>query len=273
MDRSGLQGDVAMPGEFSGKVVVVTGASRGIGREIAVEFARAGAQTVLVSSSAANLEAASKTVAAAGGPAPLAVTADLRTLDGCRTAFDAVQDQFDRCDILVCSAGATRAGNFVDLPDEAWMDGYALKLFGCVRMCRLLWPMLKAAEGFVVNIGGGAARSPGADFTIGASVNAAMGNFSKALSQLGKRDGVNVNVIHPGTTTTERFDQLIAQRAQASGKSVEQLKLEATTRDGLRRLGKAEDVAALTLFLCSDKARHIQGTAIAVDGGSTVGYY
>jgi 3-oxoacyl-[acyl-carrier protein] reductase len=262
-----------MPGEFSGKVAVITGGSRGIGREIAVEFARGGAQTVIVSSSADNLAAASKTIAAAGGPAPLAVKADLRNLDGCQQVFDAVKSKFSRCDILVCSAGATRAGNFVDLPDEAWMDGYALKLFGCVRMCRLFWPMLKAAQGFVVNIGGGAARSPGADFSIGASVNAAMGNFSKALSQLGKRDGVNVNVIHPGATETERFYQLIEQRSKASGKSVEQLKQEATAKDGLRRLGKAEDVAALTLFLCSEKARHIQGTAIAVDGGSTVGYY
>jgi NAD(P)-dependent dehydrogenase (short-subunit alcohol dehydrogenase family) len=262
-----------MPGAFAGKVAVITGGSRGIGREIAVEFARAGAQTVIVSSSAVHLAAASKTIPATGGPASVAVAADLRQLEGCKQVFAAVADKFNRCDILVCSAGATRAGNFVDLPDEAWLDGYALKLFGCVRMCRLFWPMLKAAQGFVVNIGGGAARSPGADFSIGASVNAAMGNFSKALSQLGKRDGVNVNVIHPGATETERFYQLIEQRSKASGKSVEQLKQEATAKDGLRRLGKAEDVAALALFLCSEQARHIQGTAIAVDGGATVGYY
>jgi NAD(P)-dependent dehydrogenase (short-subunit alcohol dehydrogenase family) len=262
-----------MPGEFQGKVVVITGGSRGIGREIAVDFAKAGAQTVIVSSSDANLAAATKTIGAAGGPAPLAITADLRKLEGVQQVFNTVKDKFGRCDVLVNSAGATRAGNFVDLPDEAWMDGYALKLFGCVRMCRAFWPMLKTANGFVVNIGGGAARSPGADFSIGASVNAAMGNFSKALSQQGKKDGVNVNVIHPGATETERFYQLLDQRSKASGKPVEELKKEATVKDGLRRLGKAEDISALTLFLCSDKAKHIQGTAIAVDGGSTVGYY
>ena len=261
-----------MSSEFANKVAVITGGSRGIGREIALEFARAGAQTVIVSSSADNLAAAAKTIAA-GGTAPLAIAADLRTLEGCEQVFDKVQAQLNRCDILVCSAGATRAGNFVELPDQAWIDGYALKFFGCVRMCRLFWPMLKAAQGFVINIGGGAARSPGADFSIGASVNAAMGNFSKALSQLGKRDGVNVNVIHPGATETERFYQLLEQRSKASGKTVEQLKEEATAKDGLRRLGKPDDIAALALFLCSDKARHIQGTAIAVDGGTTVGYY
>ncbi|HEY2532420.1 MAG TPA: SDR family oxidoreductase [Xanthobacteraceae bacterium] len=261
-----------MSNELANKVAVITGGSRGIGREIALEFARAGAQTVIVSSSADNLAAAAKTIAAVGS-APLAIAADLRTLDGCQQIFDRVRDRFDRCDILVCSAGATRAGNFVELPDQAWIDGYALKFFGCVRMCRLFWPLLKAVQGFVVNIGGGAARSPGADFSIGASVNAAMGNFSKALSQLGKRDGVNVNVIHPGATETERFYQLLEQRSKASGKSVEHLKQEATAKDGLRRLGKPADIAALALFLCSDKARHIQGTAIAVDGGTTIGYY
>ena len=253
--------------------MVITGGSRGIGREIAVDFAKAGAQTVIVSSSADNLAAATKTVGAAGGPAPLAITADLRKLEGVQQVLDTVKGRFGRCDVLVNSAGATKAGNFVDLPDEAWMDGYALKLFGCVRMCRAFWPLLKAAQGFVVNIGGGAARSPGADFSIGASVNAAMGNFSKALSQQGKKDGVNVNVIHPGSTETERFYQLLEQRSKASGKPVDELKKEATVKDGLRRLGKAEDISALTLFLCSEKARHIQGTAIAVDGGSTVGYY
>ena len=94
-------------GEFSNKVAVVTGGSRGIGREIGADFARAGAQTVIVSSSAENLAAASKTIAA-GGPVPLAITADLRTLDGCQHVFDSVKDRFNRCDILVCSAGATR---------------------------------------------------------------------------------------------------------------------------------------------------------------------
>jgi len=262
-----------MAGEFQGKVVVVTGGSRGIGREIAVEFARAGAQTVIVSSSDANLAAAAKTIGAAGGPAPLAINADLRKLEGVQQVFNTVKDRFGRCDILVNSAGATKAGNFVDLPDEAWMDGYALKFFGCVRMCRLFWPLLKEAQGHVVNIIGGAARTPGADFTIGGSVNAAFGNFSKSLSQLGKKDGVNVNAIHPGVTDTERLGELLDMRSRASGKSIDQLRAEATSKDGIRRIGTPADIAALTLFLSSEKARHIQGTAIAVDGGATAGYY
>jgi NAD(P)-dependent dehydrogenase (short-subunit alcohol dehydrogenase family) len=258
--------------EFSGKVVVVTGGSRGIGKAIAASFAREGAQTVLAASSQQNLDKAAAEIGNSG-PRPLTFAGDLKKLESCEALHAFVKDKAGRCDVLVNNAGATRSGNFLELPDEAFHDGFALKYFAAVRLSKLLWPMLKEREGHIVNIIGGAARTPDALFTIGGSVNAAMANFSKALAGLGKKDGVNVNVIHPGATETERFYQLIEQRSKASGKSVEELKKEATAKDGLRRLGKADDISALTLFLCSEKARHIQGTAIAVDGGSTVGYY
>ena len=115
----------------------------------------------------------------------------------------------------------TRAGNFLELPDEAWLDGFALKFFGAVRLTRLFWPLLKAAQGHVVNIIGGAARTSEPEFLIGGSVNAATANFAKGLSRLGMRDGVNVNAIHPGATATERTETLLQQRAAAQGKTVE----------------------------------------------------
>jgi NAD(P)-dependent dehydrogenase (short-subunit alcohol dehydrogenase family) len=175
--------------------------------------------------------------------------------------------------VLVNNAGATRAGAFLELPDAAWLDGYALKFFGCVRLTRLFWPLLKAAHGNVVNIVGGAARTPEAEFLIGGSVNAAVANFSKGLSKLGNRDDVNVNVIHPGNTDTERRQQLLEQRAAALGKTVDQLRDEALAQSNMRRFGKPEDIAALALFLCSERARHVQGAAIAVDGGATPGHH
>ncbi|OYU14124.1 MAG: hypothetical protein CFE37_12680 [Alphaproteobacteria bacterium PA4] len=144
---------------------------------------------------------------------------------------------------------------------------------GCVTLCRLLWPMLKTSRGHVVNVIGGAARTPDAGYLIGGSVNAAMHNFTKGLSGLGKRDGVNVNAIHPGITETDRVAQLLAQRAAAGGRSVEDERQAYLQREGLSRMGRPEDVAALAVFLTSESARHIQGTAIAVDGGRTPGLY
>jgi len=261
-----------MAGEFDGKIVVISGASRGIGRGIALAFAREGAQTVLASSSEQNLVAAAKAIAAEG-PQPLTVAGDLRKLEACEQLFKRVNERFQRCDVLVNNAGATRAGAFLELPDAVWLDGFALKFFGCVRLTRLFWPLLKASQGSVVNIVGGAARTPDAEFLIGGAVNAAVANFSKGLSKLGNRDNVNVNVIHPGNTDTERQDELRRQRAAALGRSVDELRAEALTKSNMRRFGKPEDIAALALFLCSERARHVQGTAIAVDGGATPGHH
>jgi 3-oxoacyl-[acyl-carrier protein] reductase len=168
------------------------------------------------------------------------------------------------------SAGATRAGAFLVQPDEEWQYGFALKFYSCVRLCRLFWPLLRASQGVVINIIGGAARTPDAEFLVGASVNAAaVANFTKGLSGLGKRDGVNVNAILPGLTETERVQSLFEQRAAAAGITPEQARKDTIAKEGIRRLGNPEDVAELALFLADDRARHIQGTAIAVDCGAT----
>ena len=204
---------------------------------------------------------------------PDVFAADLRREDACAQVFGFVEQRYGRCDVLVNSAGATRAGAFLSLAEDVWQDGFALKFFGCVRLCRLFWPLLATARGHVVNIIGGAARTPDPEFLIGGSVNAAMHNFTKGLSGLGKRDGVNVNAILPGMTETERVEQLFRQRAEAAGTSVDEVRATLIAKDGLARLGRPEDVAALALFLCSERARHVQGTAIAVDGGATSGVY
>jgi len=259
--------------EFEDKIVVVSGGSRGIGFAIASAFARNGAQTVLAASSQERLAQAAQRIKAAGAAAPLTVAGDLTTLAACEKVHSLVMERFGRCDVLVNSAGATRAGAFLAQPDSDWQEGFALKFHACVRLCRLFWPTLKATQGVIVNIVGGAARTPDPDFLVGGAVNAAMANFSKGLAGLGKRDGVNVNSILPGLTETERVHALFAQRAAANDITPEEARSRAIAKDGIRRLGRPEDVAELALFLASERARHIQGTAIAVDGGSTPGLY
>src|SRR4051794_22549569 len=121
-----------MAGEFSGKVVVVSGGSRGIGRSIAKAFAAEGAQVVLAANSEANLKKTAGEIAAAGGKKPDIVAGDLRQLAACQAVFDAVNKQHGRCDILINSAGATKAGNFLDLTDDNFQDGFALKYYSAV---------------------------------------------------------------------------------------------------------------------------------------------
>jgi len=260
-----------MAGAFDGKVVVITGGSRGIGKAIAKSFAKEGAQLVLVAANADNLAKAAKEMS--GGPAPVTVAADLRSLAGCEQAFKAVSDKFGRCDILVNNAGATRGGKFLEIPDDIWVDGFALKFFGAVRMTRLFWPLLKAAKGNVINIIGAAARTPGPDFLIGGAVNSAFANFSKGMATLGNRDDVNVNVIHPGMIETDRVVQLFEQFGKANNITPEQARKDNLAKSGARRIGQPEDIAELAVFLAKPAARHIQGAAIVVDGGTTTGLY
>jgi 3-oxoacyl-[acyl-carrier protein] reductase len=262
-----------MPGEFQGKVVVVSGGSRGIGRAIAAAFARDGAQTVLAAANADNLAKAAKSIGDAGGLAPLTVAADLRTLAGCEQVFKTTNEKFGRCDILINNAGATRGGNFFELPDDAFIDGFALKYFAAIRLTRLFWPLLKTAHGNIINIIGGAARTPGPEFLIGGSVNSAFANFSKGLAALGNRDDINVNVIHPGMVETDRVVTLFQQFAKAQNKTPEEVRSDSIKKSGTRRIGQPEDVAEVALFLASPRARHIQGTAIAIDGGATTGLF
>ncbi|OIQ70049.1 3-oxoacyl-[acyl-carrier-protein] reductase FabG [mine drainage metagenome] len=260
-----------MTKEFAGKIAMVTGGSGGIGQAIAAALAAAGAQTVLTAH--AHFDKAVDAIANTGALRPDIIATDLRTEEGCKSVFEFVKVRYGRCDILVNAAGATRAGAFLEQPASEWQDGFALKFFGCVNLCRLFWPMLKTGHGHVINIIGGAARTPDQGFLVGGCVNAAMHNFTKGLSCLGKVDGVNVNAILPGLTETPRVEQIFKQRAQASGKTVEEERTAQIAKEGLVRLGMPEDVAALAQFLCSERARHIQGTAISVDGGATPGVY
>src|SRR4030081_1299044 len=137
-------------GEFSDKIVVVTGGSRGIGKAIAASFAREGAQTVLAASSQDNLDKAAAEIGN-HGVKPFTLAGDLKTLQACEALHKFVQEKAGCCDVLVNNAGATRSGNFLELPDDAFHDGFALKYFACVRLCKLFWPMLKEREGHVVN--------------------------------------------------------------------------------------------------------------------------
>jgi len=262
-----------MEREFDGKVVVVTGGSRGIGRAIAAAFAAAGAQTVIAASSEKNLASAAEIIAKAGGPATVTCAGDLKQLENCEALFELVGSRFGRCDILVNSAGATKAGSFLDLIDEDWHDGFGLKFFAAVRLCRLFSFSMTVDGRHVVNIVCGAARTPDQNFLIGGSVNAALANFSKGLADRGKQDGVNVNVIHPGLTETERFFEQAKRRAKAANITPEEAINRVLEKQGIRRIAKPEDIAALALFLCSPRGSHIQGSAIAVDGGATPGFY
>lgn len=243
----------------------MTGASRGIGRAIALRLARTGARVVLSARDEELLAEAADEIGEGAAVAPL----DLRLPESPAELVRLCMRRFGRVDIVVNNAGATKRGEFLDLTDADWEDGYALKLHGAVRLTRAAWPHLKSSGGSLINIAGTGGRTPGAQFTIGGSVNAALLSFTKAMADNGVRDGVQVNAINPGTVRTDRFTKrlaaLAAEREIAADAAEEVFVREAR----VTRVGEPEDIAGLVAFITSPAGRFLHGALIDMDGGAT----
>ncbi len=247
---------------LGGKAAIVTGASRGIGLAIARRLAAEGMRVLLAARSAEALAAA-----AAGAPGTVAHAADLREADAAAGAVAAAVACFGRLDLLVNCAGATQRGDFLALDDAAWTDGYALKLFGAVRLTRAAWPRLKAAGGAVVNVAGVGGRVASADFAIGGSVNAALMNLTKALADRGVSDGVRVNCINPGSIRTGRLTGRISALGRERGLDDAAAARALAAETGVARFGEPEEIAAVAAFLASGQASYLQGAILDADGG------
>jgi 3-oxoacyl-[acyl-carrier protein] reductase len=195
------------------------------------------------------------------------VPLDLRENDAPGKLIDATKREFGRLDILINNAGTTKRGDFFELTDADWQDGYALKFFAHVRLTRAAWPLLKDSRGSMITIGGTSGRKPEAAFTIGSSVNAACAAFAKAMAHRGKEDGVQVNCIHPSFVETDRQWRRIKAAMDQTGESEMTVRAKITREAGITRFGKVEDVADLVAFLVSARATWMHGATIDLDGG------
>lgn len=253
---------------LEGKAAIVTGASRGIGRAIALALAREGADVLAVARSTNLLEELAQAPRTGqGGIHPL--TADLREADGIARAVAGAEREFGRLDLLVNNAGTTRRGDVFDLREADWQEGFALKFFGYVRMARAAWPLLKRTEGAIVNIIGIGGRTPGAEFAIGGSVNAGLLAFTKTMAEIGIRDGVRVNAINPGAIETDRLAPRIERYAAAHRIPLDEARRRLPEEMGVRRFGRVEEIADAVAFLASPRADYLQGAVIDIDGGAT----
>ncbi|MEI8153595.1 MAG: SDR family oxidoreductase [Hyphomicrobiales bacterium] len=258
-----------MENDLQGKVALVTGASRGIGSAIAVELATAGCDLLLTARDRAALDEVAAAVSATGRRAEIHA-ADLRDEGEPVRLAELAKARFGRLDILVNNAGANPRGSFFTLTDAQWAAGFDLKFFAQVRLARAVWPLLTQSGGSIVAIAGIGGRAPVADYMIGSSVIGAQLAFMKALADLGKRDGVQVNSVNPGSVDTDRFRHrldIIMQRTgldEAAAIERHRAELEIT------RFGRPEDIAGLVAFMVSPRGRWMHGAAVDMDGGQVI---
>jgi NAD(P)-dependent dehydrogenase (short-subunit alcohol dehydrogenase family) len=254
---------------LQGKIAIVTGASRGIGRAIALRLAEEGASLILAARTAADLAKVAAQIKSMGGESATCVACDLRDPEAPASLVKAALAAHGAIDIVVNNAGATKRGDFFQLTDADWADGFALKFMGAVRLTRSAWPHLKARRGSVLSIIGSGGRTPTAEFTIGASVNGACMSFTKAMADLGIEDGVQVNAINPGRVKTDRLQKMLVEEAEQYGGDVEAAVKAIALKSKIVRLGEPEDIANLAAFMVSPNSRYMQGSLVDLDGGNT----
>ncbi|MCH9682049.1 MAG: SDR family oxidoreductase [Deltaproteobacteria bacterium] len=253
--------------ELTDQVVIITGAGRGIGKQVALAAANSGADVVLVSRTQAQLEQVAQEVRDIGREA-LVHACDLSDADAPKAIVTATIERFGRVDVLVNNAAMNYVANLVMSKDEQWAQVYELNVFAMVRLTRLvLRHLIRRKAGRIINISSVSAKMGAAYNSAYSSSKAAMFGFTKSVAREVARLGITVNAVCPWHVDTEMVREAMAQRAKMFGKTTEQYLADVVAENPQGRIMTAEEMAATCLFLMSHGARGITGQTINVDGG------
>jgi len=259
-------------GLLDGRVAIITGASKGIGRVMSQRFAREGARIVCAARSAKLVEQTAAMIGTVGGRA-IAVVADAATEDGARQIVGAGVKAFGKIDTLINNAGDGGPTKPVqEYLEEDWFYTVNSCLTSAYMCTRFAVPeMIKAGRGSIVNISSVAGRR-GLAYRIGyCAAKAGQVGMTYGLAAELAPYNITVNAIAPGAVEGDRIDRVIAGQAEIRGIPVAEMRRAFIERTPLRRMVQPEDVTALAVFLASDLARNLSGQCIAVTAGEVVG--
>jgi NAD(P)-dependent dehydrogenase (short-subunit alcohol dehydrogenase family) len=258
--------------QLAGKVAIITGASKGIGRVAAEMFAHEGAKVVCVARTENLVKEAAARIEKAGGKA-VAVVADASREEGARALVQAGVDAFGRVDLLINNAGD---GGPTKPVQEYTVDDWFYTINSCLTssyLCiRFAVPeMIKAGGGAIVNISSGAGRR-GLPYRIGyCAAKAGQVGMAYGMALELAPHNIRVNVVAPGAVEGDRIDSVIEGQARMRGITPEQMRKAMLERSPLKRMTTAEDIASAALFLCTDAAKNISGQCLAVNAGEPAG--
>jgi 3-oxoacyl-[acyl-carrier protein] reductase len=261
---------------LGGKACVVTGASRGIGRETARQLCAEGASVLLVARGEEALAAATEEVRAAGAGADgraEALVLDVTDEDAGARLLTAAEERFGSLDVLVNNAGTAQWRDLDRVPDEDWRAQYELNVMAPLRAMRAAVPGMAARGwGRVVNVCSTAGKRPSAAMPEYSVAKAAELSLSRLFADRYASSGVLVNAICPGPVESEMWMEpggLLDQSKQMSGaESRESALATASSKRPIGRLAQAEEIAAAIVFLCSARSSYVSGAAWSVDGGT-----
>lgn len=254
---------------LEGKVALVGGGSRGLGRGTAEVLAREGANVAIYARSSGPLEAAAAEIAERTGQKTLAVPTDIRDPQACTAAIETVVDHFGRLDIVVPNlAGDTYSHDVVTASDDTWLDDFQLYALSVIRLARAAVPHLQAAGGgSIINISSCGLHGVIPEFALSEVIRLATSGFAKYLSLQVAPMGIRVNSILPGWIEGEAISGHLDEEAQRLGVTPQELLHETLKLIPLGRYGTAEEVGSAVAFLASDFGGYITGTNLRLDGG------
>jgi len=254
---------------IKGRSAIVTGGSRGIGRETARQFLEEGARVLICGRNAETLERTRSELAKATGGEIHEIVADMTRPGDIERLVATAKEKFGSVDILVNNAGQMYSGRFDVMTDAGLKEQLETKLFGFLRAIRLVYPLMKARRwGRIVNLIGGAGKEPD-PYMFGSGItNSGLLNITKSLSTEFGEHNVLVNAVCPGWVDTNlwrRNAQGLA--AELGAQSEEEARRRAARKNSLNRFGRPEELASAIVFLCSERASYITGVSLNLDGG------
>lgn len=254
--------------ELKGKVAIVGGASKGLGRACAQVLAEEGASLAICSRSSADIEKAAQDIRAATGAQVLAFAGDLDRQETIRDLVARTVERFGRLDVMVSNSGGPPLAQAEAATEEQWATAVQRSLLFFARMARESLPHLKASgTGRIINILASTVYQPIPNLALSGATRMGVVAFAKSLADEVGREGVLVNNVCPGSIQSERMLSNVAARAKDKGMSMEAALAERAAETALGRIGEPRELANLVAFLASPKSSYVTGTTIRVDGG------
>ena len=259
---------------IKGKNAIVCASSQGLGKSAALDLAKEGVNLAICSRNKDKINVVKEDIKQIADVKVVAIEANLSSEKDINALFQKAKKELKTIDILINNNGGPPPSTFEELTDEDWQKTFNSTMMSAIRLSKLVLPDMKKNKwGRIINISSVSVKTPVNGLFLSNSIRMGVLGWAKALSDEVAPHGITVNSVCPGTTKTERIEQILNAQSESSGKDKSEIEEAMANSIPMLRIGEASDLSALITFLASEKASYMTGLAVQVDGGSARTFY